>query len=106
MKLVDMKVTRKEQESAPPPKKVYPWGLEIRLDSEALSRLGITDLPEAGAECTIGGIGKVTEVVQSASEERQSRSISIQIMRLAISHDEDGEKAFERGFRKGPKRNR
>jgi hypothetical protein len=103
MKPVDMKVSRKAAEAAvgimqPASKgKVYPWGLEIRLDSAALDKLGIKELPEAGAECMLSGVGKVIEVAQAATEGAKTRRLTIQITKLALDH-EDGEEAMARGY--------
>lgn len=111
-KPVDMKVSAKQAyglaspvDTASKGRKMYPWGLEIRLDSVALDKLGIKDLPDSGTEVTLTGVGKVTEVRTSATEERKSRHITIQITKLAVTHDGgDAEKAFQRGFKRGPKK--
>lgn len=112
-KLTDMKVSRNQAygDLAAPVTgkagggKVYPWGLEIRLDATALDKLGIKELPDAGAECVIHGVAKVVRTEQSATEDRKSRSLTLQITKLAISH-EDEDKAFRDGAAKGPKRHK
>ena len=45
----------------------YAWGLNFRLESEELDKLGIDKLPEVGSEYHLMVIAKVTSVNQSAS---------------------------------------
>lgn len=101
------KSRRKEMEvaaTAPGSAPAYPWGLQLQLDTEALKKLGIKDLPDVGAECVIHGVAKVTRVGESASEhDKGSKHVELQITKLGLAHDEDA-KAFERGYAKGPKR--
>ena len=78
----------------------YPWGLEIRLDETALGKLGMTTLPEVGQECMVHGVGEVIEVSERDGSGGKTRNVTIQMQRLAVSH-EDGEEAFGRGYRKG-----
>ena len=110
MKPVDMKVSAKqaygvaEVSSRPGNKKVYPWGLEISLNSLALDKLGIKGHLDAGAECRIVGEGRITEVRLNATEDQKSRHVTIQITKLAIEHDDEDDKALERGFKRGAKK--
>lgn len=115
MKPVDMKLSKKDkkelfnQVTAPGGSQGpdYPWGLQVTLDAEALDKLGTKDLPEVGQECVITATAKVTRVSQSASERGKGhRSVEYQITKLAINHDEDSDKAFEAGYKKGPKRSK
>lgn len=112
-KMADMKISDKERKemyvgpTAPSsmqkgPK--YPWGLEIRLDDEALKKLGLDELPDAGVECTLIAIGRVTETSQRENADgKKSRNVTIQIEKLSVDHDEE-EEAFARGASKGRKR--
>lgn len=109
MKPVDMKLTKRELKTshgnlamvAGTEGPRYPWGLELRLDEEALKKLGMTELPETGAECMVTGIGRVTAVEDREQMEggktKRRRNVSIQIEKLALGHD-DMEKAFKRGY--------
>ena len=103
MKPVSMKLPKSRQKEMAMPVSAgdqqYPWGLEITLEDDALKKLGMDHLPEVGVECKITGLGKVTSVSESASEKNETRSVRIQITKLALVHD-DGEEAFERGYRK------
>jgi hypothetical protein len=65
MKLVNMKLPPPEPYK-PPPETVlaegpkYPWGLCLRLDDDALTKLGIADLPDVGTEWTVVAKARVT----------------------------------------------
>lgn len=111
-KPVDMKLPKdKRKEMAAPvatgsasegPK--YPWGLQLRLENESLDKLGIKELPEVGKECKVMGVAKVVSVEKRDQEGgKTSRHVELQITKLALEHEDDDE-AFERGFKKGPKR--
>ena len=100
-KMTDMKMSKAEKkgmgyaspvESSGPD---YPWGLTINLDTAALKKLGMKDLPEAGDECMIHAVGKVTRVSRSADGKKVSRSVEIQITNLALVCQEDER---EKGF--------
>lgn len=98
-KLVDMKYTKAEAKAeatkyesiAGQPE--YPWGLQIRLEDEELSKLGITSLPDVGATFTL----TVVCEVQTATETKMAtgktdRCVCLQITQLGMVA-EDGEKA-------------
>lgn len=103
MKPVSMKLPKSRQKEMARPiasgGQQYPWGLEITLEDDALKKLGMDHLPAVGVECKITGMGKVTSIRESASEKSETRSVGIQITKLALVH-EDNEEAFERGYRK------
>ena len=103
MKLTNMKMSKRDKKrmfgvptvagSSGPD---YPWGLSISLDNAALKKLNVDELPEAGEECMIHAVGKVTRVSESANEKSTDRSIEIQITKLAlVDHDDEEKKAFE-----------
>lgn len=109
-KMTDMKMSKAEKkgmgyaspvESSGPD---YPWGLTINLDTAALKKLGMKDLPEAGDECMIHAVGKVTRVSQIANDKKEDRSLEIQVTKMSVMHDEDEEDQVRRGYAKGPKR--
>lgn len=105
--LVDMKFTKAEAKAqaeeytkpSPDNEPSYPWGLEIRLEDESLAKLGITTLPEIGAEFHLS----VVATVKSASESRMAsgrtdRCVCLQITMLGVdleesAADEKGEKS-------------
>ena len=78
----------------------YPYGLEIRLNNEALEKLGIA-LPKVGTSVRVIADCCVTSV---SSNERQkgepNRSVELQIERLAVnSEPETMEEAISKGVR-------
>lgn len=62
----------------------YPCGLCLYLDSDAIKKLGLTELPKVGAELSIAGKVKVTSVSESESEYGSNRSLSLQITDLGV----------------------
>ena len=72
--LIDLARTKAEQKEEAKEAKLgydgkpdpYAWGLNFRLESEELDKLGITTLPEVGSEYHLMVIAKVTSVNQSA----------------------------------------
>ena len=115
MKPVDMKVTAKAARGAmvvnvagnPAGKgKVYPWGLEIRLDSASLDKLGWKDMPEVGEECVIHAMAEVTEVRQAAHGDGKTRHVVLQITKMSATCEEEPGESMEKGFARGPKRSK
>lgn len=107
MKPVSMKLSKEERKGNGVPVSAekgpdYPWCLEVRLDSVALDKLGMKDLPKVGADCKLVGVCEVIEVSEREGQDGKRRNVTIQIQKLAIEHD--GEDAFDRGFKKGPKK--
>lgn len=96
----DMKLTKKEKKESGDvccgsSAQEYPWGLSITLEEAALKKLGIENLPEAGEQCRIKAVGKVTNVSSSTHDKDKRRSISVQITELDVVFD-SGE--FDKGF--------
>lgn len=93
-KLVSMKMTKSERQEKSEPaeidRPIYPYGLEVRLDTDALEKLGLEDeLPEVGGEMTLLAKVKVTGASSSDSEYGKNRSVSLQITDMCL---EDGNK--------------
>lgn len=94
-KLVSMKMTKSERaekntvSSDAPDRPIYPYGLEVRLDTDALEKLDLDELPEVGGEMTLLAKVKVTGASSSDTEYGKSRSVSLQITDLCL---EDGNK--------------
>jgi hypothetical protein len=93
MKLTNMMLPKKKNKSetaevAPmdyDSKPRYPYGLEIRLEKEALDKLGINvDNMSIGSKCNIEAKAKVVNLSKNASEGRDSASASLQITDLAV----------------------
>lgn len=95
MKLINLALSKEEAREmqprtmAEPELPMYPYGLRIELDDDAIEKLGITELPKVGAEMMV--TAKVC-VVSTSTSERQGGDeeccVSLQITDLAIG-DED-----------------
>lgn len=72
----------------------YPWGLSITLDEAGLKKLGIVDLPDAGEECMIQAVGKVTSVSKTANDKGGERRVEIQITKLSLVCEDTDEEAW------------
>jgi len=94
MKLVSMKLDpavekAKYAETVAPPgdQPMYPWGLSVRLDEDAIAKLGLT-LPEAGSAMMLHAKVLVTEVMSREEMEdgkaKVCRSATLQITDLGL----------------------
>ena len=68
----------------------YPWGLCITLNESSLDKLDLENMPEPGELIHGQFMAKVVACRQSATDEKSSRSIELQIVALALE-DEDEE---------------
>ena len=90
MELVDMKQkakTTKELEPIAYEQDKYPYDLQIRLDNEALDKLGI-DIKKmlVGDNVSIYAIGKIIHISSNAKERNKSNDrLEIQIQKLGLS---------------------
>jgi hypothetical protein len=90
MKLVEMKLDAKEQKKESDivmDKPLYPWGLSIDLNDDALDKLGITELPDAGDYYTLTARVCVTSVSARQNADSETKSMSLQIEALALSDE-------------------
>lgn len=93
MELTNMKVDPAEREKAhtavcaEPDRSAYPWGLEVRLDREALDKLALEELPEVGTELQLHAIVSVTAVSshEDANTKKPHRSVTLQITDLGLA---------------------
>lgn len=92
MKLVDMKLPKAEPDKAVEASSVggesprYPYGLCLRLDADALAKLGLGKaLPEVGAVMTISARAVVASVSQHESQDGgANQNVELQITGLAV----------------------
>ncbi len=101
MKLTDMKITAAEQEerdklhspevAGPSPgySDRYPYGLEIRLDTQSLEKLGMTKLPAVGKKMRVTAEVKVESVSQNDRTNKDGKSVpdrnvTLQICKLGL----------------------
>jgi len=100
-KLTNMKVDKAAREKAYAPSMVedgpaYPWVLNISLDDEALEKLKLEALPEAGESMMLVAKVKVTNVSSTdSSEGGKRRSVSLQITDMCL--EDAGEKVEAAG---------
>lgn len=94
-KLTDMKLPKRKKshevacsDSSSEPR--YPYGLEISLDNDAIKQLGI-ELPEAGEQFIVLGVGPVTRVSQTDNKRGKDRSFSIQLQKIEVGPVSTGE---------------
>ena len=104
MKMADMKMSKSQKKRMFGPSTVasgnsgpdYPWGLSITLDTAALKKLGIEELPDAGEECMMHATGKVTSVSESANDKGGERRVEIQITKLALACEDMDEAMWDK----------
>lgn len=96
MTLVDMKRTKKEAKEAENVsvgyEEQYPWGLQITLGNEELNKLKL-DLKNlnVGDSVAIMAAGKVTRISISDEFKNTSKSLGIQIQKIALDFQETDE---------------
>lgn len=87
MKLVSMKLDPKEQKKESDiayEKPLFPWGLCVELNDDALQKLGIDKLPDVDDTMTLTASVTVTSVSGRATAEGEAKSMSLQITALAL----------------------
>lgn len=67
----------------------YPWGLEVRLDTTSLEKLGITKLPAVGKKMRLTAEVKVESVSQNDRTDKDGKSVpdrnvTLQICKLGL----------------------
>ena len=74
----------------------YAWGLNFRLESEELGKLGIDTLPEVGSEYHLMVIAKVTSVNQAATvgqDDERCVGLTMTMMQILAHGSSEEEKA-------------
>jgi len=112
--MVSMKISKAEREkryksletSAVVDAPIYPWGLSLNLDEEALEKLGIDTLPEVGKPLLLMARVDVTSVSENkhtseGGESRESRSVGLQITDLCLEPEPDKGSVADRLYGKG-----
>jgi len=109
MKLVSLKLTKKEQKEKNSPCKCevdqpdYPYGTQIDLWPEVLEKILGVDKLQAGDVVMVHAKAKVTRVVLRDTDDKEdtTRELTIQLTDMGI--ERDGEDEFEDGFKDGGK---
>lgn len=89
-KLVSMKLDKAEQKKMMEPslaegdRPLYPWGLGLNLDDDALNKLGIDKLPDVGESYMLVAMVDVTSVNSNESEGGKSRGVGLQITEMCL----------------------
>lgn len=100
-KLVSMKIDKKTREEQSKPSSVlgdqpmYPYGLQLRLDNDALDKLGEDTLPAVGASLLVLAKAKVVSVSSNDSEYGKQRHVELQITDLCLEDPGDDTKTTE-----------
>ncbi len=89
MKIVSMKIDPNSAEEKAEPQSMmekpdYPYGLCVNIDEDGMEALGMSKLPKVGDVFQLAGLGKVVSVNQSADENSDRSSFSIQITDLGL----------------------
>ena len=105
MDLVNMKLKPAARDlSTPSPaepssRPLYPWGLQINLDNDAVEALGLTTLPGVGKTLSLVARVDVTSVSEDehmeGTKKRVQRRVSLQITDMALGPDASASKAAE-----------
>lgn len=92
MKLASMKIKKSDRETSPSKsiamdEPAYPYGLEVRLDTDALKKLGILDkLPKVGKGMKLEALVDVTSVSENDRKGGgKSCNVTLQITDLGLS---------------------
>lgn len=90
MELVNMKLSKQKKKEMSEPTMMdgpeYPWGLQIRLDTETIEKLGMDSLPEVESVVDVVAKGKIVSVSTSDAEKgKKNRNIEIQITDLSVA---------------------
>jgi len=63
---------------------MYPYGLQLRLDEEALDKLGEDQLPDVGGTILVIAKARVTSVSSNESDSGKRRNVELQITDLCL----------------------
>lgn len=87
--LIDLKRTKAEKKEAIKCPTIgstsdYPYGLELRLGSDELEKLGMKELPAVGEEYTLTAHCVVTDVSQHSDQSGDDRrNVTVQVQKMA-----------------------
>ncbi|MCK5617512.1 hypothetical protein KAR91_87420 [Candidatus Pacearchaeota archaeon] len=88
MPLINMKLTPKEAKIEAgieePKGPDYPYGLEISLDEEAISKLGIKELPKDGSAMSVIANANVIETGDVSRQGKKHRRLRLQITDMSL----------------------
>lgn len=62
----------------------YPWGLTVSLDDATLRKLGMSDLPNVGAQMRLMAVVEVCSTSQHANQDGTDKCVSLQITQMGL----------------------
>lgn len=88
--MADMKLSGAERNRTASPSAYetppYPWGLSIRLENDALEKLGIKSLPAPGECFVIHAVADVESSSESKSKDNEGdRAVQLQITHMKVT---------------------
>ena len=69
----------------------FPFGLQLDFGNDEIEKLGMDDLPEAGEQMIVVGVGTVTNVRQTENKKGKDRSFTIQLEEIEVGPVETSE---------------
>lgn len=98
----EMKEDKEEMTVGNYPQSIYPYGLCISLDNDALEKLDLSTDVDAGDQVHFQCIGKVTSVSKRETDKGSEARIEIQITHLSLGdvHSDEAPKAPKFDFGK------
>lgn len=99
-KLVSMKLTKAETEKeneVSEDRPEFPFGLTLRLDNEALDKLGMKEMPEVGTDIELAAKVVVTEVSEHTRGDGDTvKGLSLQITDMNLFKRESPTKTADK----------
>lgn len=68
----------------------YPYGLQLSMEEEQLTALGVTEMPKVGTEMTMTVKCKVTSCSERETDEGTERCLSMQITEIGSMAPDKG----------------
>lgn len=63
----------------------YPWGLTLRLEDDAVEKLGLEDLPKVGKKMMLTALVEVCETSQREEKKGEKKQcLSLQIVKMGL----------------------
>lgn len=88
MDLVNMKMAPEKKEELKPTAMTdqpeYPWGLQIRLNTEDIKKLGLKELPAIKSEMIVTAKVYVCDVSEHESESGKNQNLGLQITDMSL----------------------
>lgn len=100
MELVDMKMELQSKDDSYEAKEMmmvdkpkYPYGLKLCLEKEELDKLGISEMPEIGANMKMMAVVQVCSLEAKDYEGEEYRSMGLQVKEMALMPEVEAQSA-------------